>query len=321
MTSKTLTVRVERIRQEAVDIVSFELVDPAGGRLPDFTPGSHVDVHPGPDLVRQYSLCNGPGETDRYLISVKREPQSRGGSIAMHERVKEGDVLTISAPRNNFPLDTGASHSVLIAGGIGVTPILSMARHLLAAKASFQLLYFTRSIKHAAFHDLLSAPEFHGKVHFHYALEPEAIRSYLRRFLWDRKEGAQLYLCGPKPFMDLVEETAAPTWPPQAVHVEYFSADPEALAGPSDEFEVALAQSGGTYTIPEGKSIVEVLAEQGISIETSCEQGICGTCLTGVLEGVPDHRDMYLTDEEKAACDKMTPCVSRARNRKLVLDL
>jgi vanillate O-demethylase ferredoxin subunit len=196
-----------------------------------------------------------------------------------------------------------------------------MARHLLAAGREFQLLYFARSIEYTAFHDVLSAPEFQGKVHFHYALDPEGVRAYLRKLLWHRPEGAQLYLCGPKPFMDLVEETAVTTWPPESVHLEYFSADPNALAGPRSEFEVSLARSGGTYTIPEDKSIVEVLGENGITIEVSCEQGICGTCLTGVLQGVPDHRDMYMTEEEHAACDKMTPCVSRAKTQKLVLDL
>ena len=321
MSTKTFSVRVNRICREAIDIASFELVDPSGQQLPPFTPGSHIDVHLDSNVIRQYSLCNAPDDRHRYVIAVKRETESRGGSAAMHDRIKEGDVLTISEPRNHFPLDPNAKHQKLLAGGIGVTPLLSMARHLVASGASFDLQYFTRSVHHTAFHDVLSAPEFKGKVHFHYAVEPENVRPYLRRLLWHRPADAHLYLCGPRPFMNLIEEVAASTWPPETVHLEYFNADPRASSGPQDAFEVRLALSGGTYTVPEGKSIVQVLAEQGIHVEVSCEQGVCGTCLTGVLEGVPDHRDMFLTDDEKEAGDKMTVCVSRAQSPVLVLDL
>lgn len=315
------TVKAKRLRQEALEVKSFELVRADGGALPAYTPGSHIDVHIEPGLVRQYSLCEPPGKTESYLIAVKNEPQSRGGSWAMHERVKEGGVLTISEPRNNFALVSGAKHHLLLAGGIGITPLLSMARHLVASAASFELLYFTRSIQHTAFHDLLSAPEFKGKVVFHYALEPDAVRAYLRKHLWRHPEGGHMYLCGPRPFMDLVETTAAATWPPEAVHLEYFAAAPESLSGPRDTFTVKLARAGGEFTIPAEKSIVQALADHGITIETSCEQGVCGTCLTGVLEGVPDHRDVFLTDDEKRGCDKMMPCVSRAKSELLVLDL
>ena len=155
-----LTVRVARVLDEAVDVRSFELRGADGGALPPYTPGSHVDVHAAPGIVRQYSLCGDPRETDRYLIAVKREAASRGGSVAMHERVSEGASLVVGAPRNNFALVPGASHHLLIAGGIGITPILAMARHLLATGASFQLVYFSRSIAHTAFHALLSGPEF-----------------------------------------------------------------------------------------------------------------------------------------------------------------
>jgi len=314
-------VRVRKKTREALDIASFELVSADATPLPRFMPGSHIDVHLGPELVRQYSLCNGPQDPGCYWIAVKREAESRGGSRAMHEQVKQGDTLTISTPRNNFAIEPSAKHHLLLAGGIDVTPILSMARHLLVSGASFDLQYFTRSIEHTAFHALLSESEFKGKVTFHYALEPEALRAYLRRLLWHRPEQAHIYLCGPRPFMDLVETTAAPTWPPEAVHLEYFTADPLSLAGPQDSFQVKLARSGGTYAIPSGKTIVEALRENGIHIETSCEQGVCGTCLTGLLEGLPDHRDVFLTDDEKEAGDKIMPCVSRAKSSLLVLDL
>lgn len=316
-----LRVRVKEVTQEALDVKSFALTSADGAPLPSFTAGSHVDVHLAPGLVRQYSLCNSPFEGGRYLIAVKKEPESRGGSRAMHEGIKEGDLLEISGPRSNFQLHGPAKRHLLLAGGIGITPVLSMAHYLRAAGASFELQYFSRSIPHTAFHALLSAPEFKGKVSFHYALEPEAVRAYLRRLLWNRPEDGHLYLCGPRPFMDLVEQTAAATWPPDAVHLEYFTADPASLAGPRETFKVRLARSGGEYTIPENQSIVEALAAHGVHIETSCEQGVCGTCLTGLIEGTPDHRDVFLTDAEKEACDKLTPCVSRSKSEVLVLDL
>ncbi|MBF8178804.1 MAG: PDR/VanB family oxidoreductase [Burkholderiaceae bacterium] len=317
----TLTVRVDKITQEACDIKSFELRSVSGEALPAFTPGSHIDVHMGEGLIRQYSLCNGPDDIDRYLIAVKKEVTSRGGSQTMHEGISVGDLIKISAPRNNFPLEQSQGPYLLLAGGIGVTPVLSMARHLLAQGVEFELQYFTRSIAHTAFHKLLSGPEFQGRVKFHYALEPEGLRAYLRKLLWNYPENGALYLCGPRVFMDLVETTAAATWPPQAVHLEYFSADPLSLAGEQESFEVRLARTGGTYAIPAGMPITEALAAHGIHIDTSCEQGVCGTCLTGVLEGTPDHRDVYLSDAEKKSCDKIMPCVSRAKSPLLVLDL
>ena len=239
----------------------------------------------------------------------------------MHEQVRQGDTLTISAPRSNFELKEDVDHTVLIAGGIGITPLLSMALHLDALGRSFELQYFSRSIAHTAFHQLLSRKGLAEKVGFHYAVEPEAVRSYLRKHLWHHQGGAHLYLCGPRPFMDLVEQTAAITWPPESVHLEYFTADPASLAGLRETFTVRLARSGGDYVIPTDKTIVQALAEHGIQVETSCEQGVCGTCLTGVLEGIPDHRDVFLTDEERASGDKFLPCVSRAQSDVIVLDL
>jgi vanillate monooxygenase ferredoxin subunit len=316
-----LTVTVAAVHNEADDVSSFELVASDGGMLPSFTAGSHIDVHVAPGVVRQYSLCNDPRESHRYVIAVKREPASRGGSSAMHQRVHAGDRITIGAPRNNFALVANAVHHLLIAGGIGITPLLAMTRQLLATNASFQLVYFSRSIENTAFHEPLSGPEYRGRVAFHYALEPDQVRAYLRKLLWHRAEGAHLYLCGPRPFMDLVEATAAPTWPPEAVHLEYFAADPAALGGPRDHFLVKLARQGGEFEIPAGRTIIEVLAENGIVVETSCEQGVCGTCLTGVLDGEPDHRDVFLSEVEKRAGDRMTVCVSRAKGARLVLDL
>jgi vanillate O-demethylase ferredoxin subunit len=316
-----IDVTVADVRDEALEVRSFVLVPTSDGALPAFSAGSHIDVQIAPGLTRQYSLCGDPQDGSRYVIAVKREPQSRGGSAAMHERIAAGARLVVSVPRNNFALATDAAHHLLIAGGIGITPMLAMARQLNASGASYQLFYFSRSIAHTAFHGLLSEPPFRDRVAFHYALEPEQVRAYLRKLLWERPAGAHLYLCGPRPFMDMVETTAAPTWPPQAVHLEYFVADPAALAGPRSSFTVKLARHGGEFEIPEGRTIIEVLAENGVVVETSCEQGVCGTCLTGVLEGDPEHRDVFLTDEEKRAGDRMCVCVSRAKSASLTLDL
>jgi vanillate O-demethylase ferredoxin subunit len=319
--SSLLPVKIARIRDEAADIKSFELVSASGKPLPGFTPGSHVNVKIDGEFTRQYSLCNDPSDRSRYLIAVKRVADSRGGSRAMHDRTGEGDVIHVSPPRNHFPLEPKANHHLLLAGGIGITPLLAMARYLQRTKASFELHYFTRSIEHTAFHELLSHPDFHGKVHFHYAIEPDRLHDTLHHILWQRPQGAHLYVCGPRPFMDLVEQTAAPGWPPETIHVEHFSADPRAQAGPRLPFDVTLARSGGTFNVPADKSIAEVLSAHGVASITSCEQGVCGTCLTGVLGGTPDHRDVFLSDAEHKACDKMLICVSRAQSQRLVLDL
>jgi vanillate O-demethylase ferredoxin subunit len=314
-----LRMRVREIRDEAIDVKVFELVSADGFALPAFSPGSHADVHLPGGLVRQYSLCNGPHDTQVYRFAVKREPASRGGSDAMHERLRAGDVIQLGAPRNNFRLDEGAGHAVLVAGGIGITPLLSMALHLQAQGRSFDLQYFSRSAAHCAWRALLSRTEFLGKVTFHDGLDPEQARACLREVLARRREGAQLYLCGPGPFMDTVEQVAAASWPSGSVHLEYFGAAPAAMSGQG--FTLRLARTGGEVVVADGEGIVQALARHGVHVETSCEQGVCGTCLTGVLEGVPDHRDVYLTDEEKAAGDQMCVCVSRASGERLVLDL
>ncbi|MDB5951475.1 MAG: oxidoreductase/oxygenase, vanB family [Massilia sp.] len=321
MELKTIEVQVKRAAHEASDIKLFELGYADGSRLPPFEPGSHIDVHVADGILRQYSLCNGPDDTCSYLIAVKKEAASRGGSLGMHERIKVGDTLTISVPRNNFALSPHAARHLLIGAGIGITPLLSMGRHLMATGSQFELHYFSRSVGHAAFHALLSSPEFAGKVVFHLGLDPDGVRAALQTLLAQRTPDAHLYLCGPGPFMDQVRAQAAAAWPDDAVHLEYFAADQSLLAAPTEGFEVTLARSGRTYAVPESESIVEVLARHGIEVPVSCEQGVCGTCITNVLEGVPDHRDMFLSESEKKSCKQMALCVSRALTPKLVLDL
>jgi vanillate monooxygenase ferredoxin subunit len=321
MGESTFPLKVHRVTQEAEGIRCFDLVSADGASLPAFGAGAHVDLHLGEGLIRQYSLCNGPEQTGSYSVAVKLEPESRGGSRAMHESLKEGDIVRVSGPRNNFPIDATARHHLLLAAGIGVTPLLSMARHLSAAGASYEMKYFTRSPAHTAFHRELSAPDFSGRIDFRYALEPAQLGDYLGDLLKTRPEGGHVYLCGPRPFMAMVEEVAGRFYPSDAVHLEYFSADEALLAGPRESFTVKLARSGREIAVPAGESILDALARNGLHIDMLCQQGVCGTCLTGVVEGIPDHRDAFLTDAEKRANDKIMVCCSRSLTPQLVLDL
>jgi len=316
-----LKLKVNKITTVAKDISSFEFVSPHGDNLPPFTAGAHIDVHIKKGLMRQYSLCNDPSERHRYLIAVQREESGKGGSKTMHDVLKEGDIIEVSAPRNNLPLEETASKHVLLAGGIGVTPMLSMALRLQSMEADFEMHYCTRSRERTAFYDLLSSAKFNDKVAFHFDEGVADNRLDLKALLATRPEGAHLYLCGPQGFMQAIEKAAESAWPPEAIHMEYFSADPNAFAENNKAFDITLAKSGRTFTIPADKSIVEVLADNGIQVQVSCEQGICGSCITPVLEGEPEHRDKVLTIREKSANNQCTLCVSRAKSERLVIDL
>ncbi|WP_295523358.1 PDR/VanB family oxidoreductase [uncultured Pseudacidovorax sp.] len=316
----SLQVRVQRKSQEAEGIVALELVSADGRPLPGFGAGSHIDVHLPNGLVRQYSLCNSAAERHRYRIAVLREPTSRGGSAAVHDLIKEGDVLTISAPRNHFALHD-APRSLLLAGGIGVTPILCMAQRLATWGADFEMHYCTRSATRTAFRDEIAASAFADKVHLHHDDGAEAQKLRVAELLATPEPGTQIYVCGPGGFIDHVVNTAkANGWPAQQIHLEYFAAAAQDTSG-DQPFEVKLTSSGQTYRIPKDQTIVQALRAEGVEIMVSCEQGVCGTCITRVLEGVPDHRDCYLTDDERAANDQFTPCCSRSKTPLLVLDL
>ncbi len=317
-----LDVRVARKTREARDVCAFELRPVDGALLPAFSAGSHIDVHLPGGLTRQYSLCNAPAERHRYLIGVLREPASRGGSQAMHELVREGDTLRIGAPRNHFALAADAQDSLLLAGGIGITPILSMAEHLAAAGGAFSLHYCVRSADRAAFADRLRDGGFGARAHVHCDDGDAAQRLDLARLLEAPRPGRHVYVCGPRGFIDAVQARAAERgWPPERVHREFFGA-PEVAPGVVEaSFEVRLARSGRTVVVPKDVSVVKALAAAGIAVPFSCEQGVCGTCLTRVVEGVPEHRDSYLTPEEQACNDQFTPCCSRSKTPVLVLDL
>lgn len=316
-----LRVKVARKTKEALDICSFEFVEESGKELPGFSAGSHIDVEVAPGVTRQYSLCNDSSETHRYVIAVLREAAGRGGSAAMHDRVEVGDELTISAPKNHFPLAHGATSSLLIAGGIGVTPLLCMAERLHAMGAPFDMHYCARSRARAAFVDHIVASTYAPSVRFHFDDEGAEQRFDISQQLSSPQRGTHLYVCGPKGFMDAVLFAArAQGWAEAQLHYEFFSVGVVTHSSDSG-FEVLLASSGRLVMVPKDKSVVQALDEAGISIPVSCEQGVCGTCLTRVLSGEPDHRDLYLTPDEHAANDQFMPCCSRSKSARLVLDL
>lgn len=316
-----LQVRVTRKAIEAQDICIFELVALDGGRLPAFSAGSHIDVQLPGGTTRQYSLCNDAAESHRYMIAVLKDPSTRGGSRAMHELVHEGNVLTISRPRNHFPLAHAARHSILFAGGIGITPILCMVERMARVGESFELHYCTRSRDRTAFLERIRSSSFADRTQFHFDDGPPEQKLDIAGCLATPQPGLHLYVCGPKGFMDAVLGSARGNgWPEDQLHYEFFSAEP-VKSDTDGAFEVQLASSGRVVIVAKDQSVVQALAQAGVEVATSCEQGVCGTCLTRVLEGEPDHRDMYLSPDEQAANDQFLPCCSRSKSPRLVLDL
>jgi ferredoxin-NADP reductase/phenylpropionate dioxygenase-like ring-hydroxylating dioxygenase large terminal subunit len=315
--SASLSVQVVRKWPAAQDIAGFEL-HPLRGHPPTFQPGAHIDVHLPNGQVRQYSIVNAPGETGSYIIGVKREVPSRGGSQCLHETVRERDVLAISEPRNNFPLRRDAVRTIFIAGGIGITPLLAMAQALHHSNLVYELHYFARSQEGLAFPERLATLGDHLETHLD--LSPAAAEESIRVLLSNYRPRVHVYVCGPAPMLDATRRIASQLgWPESQVHFEYFKNTH--TIDDSSRFEIALARSVVTLEVPPGKTILQVLRESGISLPSSCEQGACGTCLATVLEGEPDHQDVYLNDAEKRSGTKIITCVSRAKSPRLVLDL
>lgn len=316
------TIKVRILAKEAVaqDIVRLRMAAVDGSCLPDFEPGSHIDLHLGPRLIRQYSLC-GAKEDNGYTVAVKLEPESRGGSIAVHQTVKVGDELQISKPRNNFPMAAEAAHSILFAGGIGITPIISMARALALEARPFELHYFCRTLEHAAFREELGVGPLASSSSLHLGSSRDEVKAIVHDKLKRRTASSHVYMCGPAAFMEAVQSVARECgWAEEAIHLEYFSAQP-LEASEQGAFKVKLSRSGLMLKVEAGQTIVDALRLNGIEIETSCEQGVCGTCVTAVLEGTPEHMDSFLTGAEKARGDCMAVCVSRAKTPQLILDL
>jgi len=275
-------------------------------------------VHLPSGRVRQYSLCNAPGHT--YQIAVKPEDNGRGGSLEVHRELQVDTAVTISAPRNNFEL-IPADRYVLVAGGIGITPLLSMAHHLWSAHARFELHVCAQDTDAVPFGAELMNLPFAEAISVHVDASPGRTALSPSSELGEWQPGTELYLCGPVGFMDWVTEQAVDLgWPLDVIHREYFSAPVYDITD-SQPFDVVLARRGLTLHIPAGRQILDVLEQHSITVPWACSQGVCGTCVTPVLEGVPDHRDAVLTPEQRAANCSMCLCVSRAKTEKLVLDL
>ncbi|MDR5832274.1 PDR/VanB family oxidoreductase [Caballeronia sp. LP006] len=324
MSAPALRVRIVRRSEQGHTICAFELAAVDGDALPDFSAGAHIDLHISEGLVRQYSLCNAPGSV-RYEIAVLRDPQSRGGSSAVHDRLQEGDIVTISPPRNHFALDESARRSVLFAGGIGVTPLLSMMEQLSQQHASFDLHYCVRSSAHVAFAERLNEDRFAGHVHIHADDVTNSSRFEVATCIGAPDALTHAYICGPTGFIDWVVQGAiACGWPLENLHVERFAAaaDVQVEGGEADRaFEIVIASTGRVIHVAPGQTAANALIDAGIDVPLSCEQGVCGTCLMGILDGDPDHRDWLLSDDEKARGDQFTPCCSRAKSQRLVVDL
>jgi vanillate O-demethylase ferredoxin subunit len=318
--ASTLTLEVARKASEAEGICSFDLVHPKGRALPPFTAGAHIDVLLQPGLVRQYSLCNDPAETGRYQVAVQMAADSRGGSLAMHA-LRPGASITVSQPKNHFPLAEGAARSLLFAGGIGITPILAMAEHLAGLGADFELHYCTRSRERTAFMERIAGSRFASRVRSYYSEGPGAQQFEAAAAIGRPTPGDHLYVCGPNGYMDAVIEAATQLgWPEANVHREYFSG---AAAHAEDDtaFDLKLARSGKVVHVAKGQTALAALTACGTDVQVSCGEGTCGTCLTRVLDGEPDHRDLFLTAADRARKDSFLPCCSRAAGPMLVLDL
>jgi len=311
-----LSLRVLDKADIAQDIHLFTLAHPDGAELPAFAAGAHLLIHTPAGPARRYSLCGDPARRDRYLIAVKREAKGEGGSISMTDDVAPGDTLRVSAPQNYFPLDHGAGRHLLIAGGIGITPMLAMAYELAASQADFQLVYCTRSPDTTAFADELAA--LGERVRIHHDFGDPAQSLDIRALLAQRQADTHLYCCGPRPLMQAVRDHAC-HWPREAVHFEDFgAANAQARAGET-AFSVQLARSGITVQVPPGTSILAALQNRGIVVPCSCECGTCGSCQTTLLSGEAEHRDFILDEDEHDS--QIIICVSRARSPELVLDL
>jgi len=311
--------RVTEIRQLTDRIRALRLARVDGEPIPSFRGGAHVDLASSAGIARQYSICSPPGDRESIVVAIKLEEQSRGGSAAMHA-VVEGEVLEMTGPRNLWSLETAASRHVLVAGGIGLTPVLSMAYEASALGEPFVLHYFARSREDAAFLEVLETdPALARAVHAHLGIDRDEQAEVLSAIAASAAPGEHVYACGPVGFMAAVESAVVPVVGADAFHVEHF-VPIDADHGEASAFTVEL-DTGETYEVPADRSIISVLEEQGIQVFKSCEEGVCGSCISGVIDGVPDHRDSCLTAAERAAGDRVAICVSRALTPRLVIEL
>jgi tetrachlorobenzoquinone reductase len=318
--SHLIAARLTDIQTVARDTNLYTFARTDGAPLPAYKPGAHIDLHLHNGLVRQFSLVVPDANPQRYVVGVKRDENSRGGSRYIVEQMKVGDEIKISAPRNTFPLVADAEHVVLFAGGIGITPIWCMAQELAALGRSYKLYYACRSRADMAFVDELEKLD--AKVrHLHFDDTAGGVLD-MAAAIAETPASAHLYCCGPNPMLKAFEAAAAGR-PRNLIHVEYFTPKEEAAGGEGKlgGFWVELARSGEEYFIPEGKKILEVLYEAGVDVDYSCELGICGACETKVISGIPEHHDSVLSEEEQATNEKVMICCAGCKTERLVLDM
>lgn len=305
--------RVAGKEQAADGVVTVTLTDPAGGDVPCWEPGAHIDLVLG-DVTRQYSLCGDPADRAALTISVLREEGGRGGSLYVHDKLDIGDEIEIGGPRINFALSEAPCY-LFVAGGIGITPLLPMVREVDDRGVPWQLLYGGRSRASMAFAAELAA-RYPDRIRL--SAQDEDGLLDLDTALGDTAAGAAVYCCGPEPLLQAIESACRARG--IALHVERF-APKESESAPGGAFEVELARSGAVVDVAESESVLDALQRAGVAVEFSCREGTCGTCEVAVLGGRPEHRDSVLTEDEQAANDAMMICVSRSRTPRLVLDL
>jgi len=308
------------VENAARDTNVYTFRRPDGGKLPPYKPGAHIDIHLPNGLIRQFSLLNPSADPDSYVVAIKLDAASRGGSRYIFDELKVGDALQIGAPRNNFPLVENAEHVVLFAGGIGITPIWCMAQQLAALGRSWKIHYACRSQADMAF--LSDLKKLDQKfVHLHFDDEAGGKVMDLASAVTEAPAGAHFYCCGPNPMLKAFEAAAA-SRPRANVHVEYFTPKEDAAAADGlGGFWVELAKSGEEYFIPPGKKVLEVLFDAGVDVDYSCELGICGACETRVISGIPVHHDSVLSEEEQATNEKVMICCCGCKTERLVLDM
>jgi ferredoxin-NADP reductase len=310
------TLRVTAKNPQAEGVYTLDLAAPSGGRLRDWTPGSHIDLVLPNGLTRQYSLCGDRWDPFHYRVGVLLELESRGGSHYVHDRLQVGDLVGVGGPRNNFPLVPSEQY-LFVAGGIGITPILPMVHQAEMLGADWRLLYGGRRRGSMAFLDELALYGDRVQVVPH---DESGLRHSLPGFLGRPREGLKIYACGPSPLLAAMERSCA-DWPPYTLRTERFVAEEAGAPARTAPFEVELARTGATVTVTPDTTVLQALNQVGVEVLSSCRRGVCGTCETTVLAGRPDHRDALLDDDERDANDCMYICVSRSRDERLVLDL
>ncbi|MBP2603482.1 PDR/VanB family oxidoreductase [Acinetobacter calcoaceticus] len=303
---------------EGGNIAVMEFESATSATLPKVEAGAHIDVHLPNGMVRQYSLCQNPNDEGKFRLGILRDPESRGGSVSAFDEIKDGMQIQVSEPKNLFPL-LKAKHSVLIGGGIGITPLITMAYQLASEGTSFELHYCGASPENCAFVDEIKNGELAKYTTFHFKSEGASHRAFFESAIKNIDLESHIYTCGPVGFMDWVINLATThDFPEQQIHKEYFQVETDTSG---DSFEVVAERSGKIIMVEAGETILQALAKEGIEIEMSCEQGVCGTCMCDVIEGEPDHRDVYFTDEEKASNEQILVCCSRSKTPRLVLDI